>query len=453
MPAIDGIVSGIDTTGLINSVIEAAAQPQVAMLAQQEDLEERREKIAALASRLSDVSSAIDDIDEADDWNISTKVTGDNVAFTATVDDDAALGTYNILVDTLAAAQVTASNGFADRATPGTIAHGVIDVTVGGELTPITIDGDNDTLADLAVELDAIEGITAYTVDTGDASNPWKLVVQADATGSDGAFTIDTSGLTSDGTSIVPTLTNVVDPDDAVVFINGVEITSSDNTLRDVVPGITLDLEATGATELLRVGEDRDALVDKVQAFVDAYNESLDFYATQSFFNAETGARGPLAGDGTARRAMSRVGFIVSGSYTVADAPDLEGLAQLGFSTQRDGKLNFDRSEFEDALEADYDAVKAFFTDSGGPMAALRTEIDDVQVDSEEGALTSRQESLKDSVESYDERIADFQEYLDSYAQRLRDQFTAMEVTLGRLQSSQSSLAALFAGLTSSSSS
>jgi flagellar hook-associated protein 2 len=449
MPAIDGIVSGLDTTSLINSIIGAAATPRLAMESQREDLEQRRERVAALSARFADISTAIGAFDESDDWNIAKVTSGDNTAFEATVDDDAALGTYAVTVNALAKSQTTASAGYADRAASGTIAHGNLDVTIGGVLTSIPIDGTNDSLGGLALALNDLDGITAFTIDTGDSVNPWKLVIQADETGDDGSFTIDTSGLTG-GTGTAPVLTDVVTASNASVTINGIDISSSSNLLTDILPGVDLQLKAEGgAPESLTVGEDREGLVDLVDAFVTAYNKANTYYDEQSFFNAETGNRGPLAGDGTTRRAISKLGSLVSNSYTVAGSTTV-ALAELGFKTNRDGSLEFDRAKFEESLSADFDGVKAFLISDDGPMAALRTEIDDVQVDATNGALTNRIESLKESVDGYDERIEDFQKYLDSYSERLRSQFNQMEVTLGRLQSAQSSIAALFAGINSS---
>lgn len=444
--AIDGIVSGIDTSGLINAVIEAESGTLYAMQDTQNELSVKRERIAKLASYLTDVSSSIDDFDDLEDWSLAKVTSEDAVSFSATVADDATIGTYTVKVNRLARAEVQASQGYAERAADNTVATGSLDVTVGGVTTTVTIEDAADSLGDLAAKLDEVEGITAYTVNTGDASTPWKLVVQSDATGLANDFSIDTTNLTgTGGGGTVPTFTTVSPADDAEVEINGVVIESVSNVLNDVVPGIDLSLRTEGGpAEIVTIEQDDGALIDRVEAFVTAFNEASTYQAQQSFFNVDTGGRGPLAGDSTARRAVERIGLLVSNSYTITDNP-LEGLSQLGFSTNRDGTLAFDRDAFKDAFNTDRDGVVEFLTSSDGPFAALKSEIDDYQVDSDEGALTNRQESLNESIKSYDERIADFQDYLDGYAQRLRDQFTAMEVSLGRLQSAQGQLASLFA--------
>lgn len=450
--AIDGIVSGIDTTGLINAIIAAESGQLSAMEAQMGDLEGKRERTAALSTRLSEISTAIDEIDEVEDWDLAKVTSEEATAFVADVDPDATLGTYTVQVNALAKAEVQATGGFADRTAAGTIRQGTMDVTVGGDTTTITIDGTNDTLGDVAALLDEIDGITAYTVNDGDASTPWRLVIQADETGSDGTFTVDTSGLDLVGSGSIPTFSTVSAATDADVEVNGISIASSSNVINNIVPGIDLTLRTEGGpAEVLTVEQDEEGIIDKLEAVFDAYNAAQTYYDESSFFNSDSGNRGPLAGDGTTRRAMSQIGSLVTNSYTVTGTT-FSSLAELGVSTNRDGTLEFDRSVLETALEEDRDAVVTLMTDAAGPLATLKGEIDDVWVDSDDGALTNRTESLNDSIESYEERIADFQEYLDDYAARLRSQFTALEVTLGRLQTQQSQLAGLFASQTPSTS-
>jgi flagellar hook-associated protein 2 len=450
MPSIDGIVSGINTTALIDAVIAASAGPQRAMQAQRTDLEARRERVSALSTRLTTLSTALKKLDGADEWKVAKRTSADATGFISNVDNDATLGTYAIRVNQLATSQVTASGNYAERNTAGQIAHGTLNITVGSATTAITIDSTNDTLADLASALDEVEGISAFTVDTGDATNPWRLVVQADDSGTAGAFTLDTTGLTG-GTGSAPTFTNPVTAVNATITVNGVSVTRSSNVFTDVVPGIDITARAeTSAAETMTVEQDNAAVGDLMQEIVTAYNDAVNYYKQQSFFNSETGNRGPLNGEGTTRRAMTGLGTMLTTSYTVAGTT-FQSLAELGFETQRDGTIVWDRTVFDDALDADPDAVSTFLSSADGPFQALVTEIDDVLVDSENGSLTNRAESLGESVESYDERIEDFQDYLDDYAQRLRDQFTNLELTLARLQSSQSALTSLFAGISANS--
>ena len=62
---------------------------------------------------------------------------------------------------------------------------------------------------------------------------------------------------------------------DAVVSVDGTfTATSSSNTIKDLVQGVTLNLAAAG-TSTVSVTEDSQAVEDAIQSFVGAYNETL----------------------------------------------------------------------------------------------------------------------------------------------------------------------------------
>jgi flagellar hook-associated protein 2 len=438
--AIDGIVSGINTSALIRSIIEASARPQRAMQNSQTALRTQRERIATLSTRLRSVSSSIDSALNGAGVNRAAVTSGPSTQFTAQVGLGAVNGNYQVQVDSLARAQVSASQGFADRDALGTIGEGVLTFTVGSGTRSVTVNGTNNSLSGLASAINELEGLSAYVTNTGDASAPWRLVVQSTESGVDGAFTVDDSGLAG-GFDLTTTTTAA----NAQLRVNGLDITRSSNTIEGAIPGLTLNLTAAGGgPETLTIARDDKAFIDRVAEIFSAYNDARTFFNEQSFFNAETRARGPLAGDTTARRAFERLGTLVSGSYT-AEGTDLSGLAQLGVRTERNGTLTFDREAFAARLAADPEGVRSLLGSNTGPLAAIRREINEVQVDPTSGSLTTRSAGLEESVRDYETRIQRFQSYLDGYADRLRAQFGAMEAALGRLQAAQVSMGALFA--------
>jgi flagellar hook-associated protein 2 len=153
-------------------------------------------------------------------------------------------------------------------------------------------------------------------------------------------------------------------------------------------------------------------------------------------------------GESGASRAVDGLGQVISGNYSLTG--DLEALSQIGVKTERDGSLSFDKDKFKTILNSNYDDVIELITSDDGPMGKMKSQIDDLYVDSESGVLSTRKESLESSITATEDDIADFETYLSDYEQRLRTKFTNMELTLGRLQSTQGSLSALMAGLYSS---
>lgn len=439
---VDGIVTGLDTTAIVEASVALAAVPKYQMEDQIDEAEDRLQKVAGLMNRLEDLSESIGDMDTESELVSMTSTLTDDSQFAVSTDSDAVPGTYDILVNRLASAETETSQGFADSTSTGIIDEGTYTVDYAGEITDITIDSSNSSLTDLAASIDEIDGLTSYVLDTGDGSgSPYVLVIQGEDSGSDNTISVTTSGMA--GTATEPTFTEQVSAQDSWITVNNVDVYDADNRISSL-PGITLDLEATGTTAAtLTVERDDSSIEEKVQAFVDAYNEMATYYDTHTSYNAEEEIKGALVGDSVARRAVDRMGTLVSSPYTVTDST-LETLSQLGVETQSDGTLEFNTEELSDALEDDFDNVVTFLTDADGPLATVKDTIDALLVDEDNGTLTSRQESLQDQIDELEARVADYDVYLEEMSDRIRGRFTELEVVMGTLQSTQSYLTALF---------
>ncbi len=114
--------------------------------------------------------------------------------FTASVTGTPANGTYTVNVDSLAAAQITASQGYTSD-TAG-VGDGTFSISVnGGTAIPITINSTNDTLSGLATAINGANlGVTAEVVNTGVAPGaPYRLELLSNSTGTSGSFTVSSS--------------------------------------------------------------------------------------------------------------------------------------------------------------------------------------------------------------------------------------------------------------------
>ncbi|HHO51035.1 MAG TPA: hypothetical protein ENK18_09235 [Deltaproteobacteria bacterium] len=436
---IDGIISGFDTTSLIDAILTASAANKDQMEQQLEADQASLDKLSELSSLLEDLSDAIDGV-QSDITDTYTATVAEGVGFTAETSKGVAPGTYQVDVLSLAASEMEASQGFADASAMGTIAQGTLTVTVAGVDNDVTIDGTNDSLSGLAEALDAVDGIRAYVLNTGSATDPYKLVVQSQDSGATNTLSFDTSGLAG-GT--VPAFTEIQAGADAHLTVNGLDVYSSSNDVK-AIPGLTLSLQQAGLGPApVEVALDQTAFEEQVQALVDSYNEVIDHYAKNTVFNQEVGLQGPLVGDSTARRTIDQLGSLVSNPYTVPES-SLSILAQIGIETQQDGTLELDTEALSEALAASFDDVVGLLTSETGALATIQTQIDDVFVDPDSGTLSSRQDSLQDSIDDLKERIDEEEERLASQADTLRGQFTAMEATMAELQTTTLFLSSYF---------
>jgi flagellar hook-associated protein 2 len=437
MPAIDGIASGIDTSAIIDSLVAAQSTTKSLM---QRDLAGEESKLARVGefkTKLTTIADTLKALDAEDEFGEYTASLSDEGYFSVSTDSEAIAGTYSITVNALAASEVTSSQGFADADLEGALATGTFSVTYDGEQSDITLDA-TSTLSDLALELDAVDGLQAYVMNTGDASTPYRLVVMGENTGADYGITFDTSGLT--GTTI-PIMTEQVTASDAEAEINGITVYSASNSMDSAIPGVELDLEqVSSAAVSLTINRDDDAIADKVQEFVDAYNDVRSFYGVQTNFDSDNGVKGAFFGDSTLRNIVSKLSDIMTTASSLTG--DYTTFNEVGIESGQSGRLTFDRTAFEDALEANYDDAMAVFTDDDGPAQSMIDQLDDYYL-ADDGLIETKSDTIEDNIEDLEDAITDFEDRLTSYESRLRSQFTAMEVALGRMQTTQGFLSNL----------
>ena len=242
------------------------------------------------------------------------------------------------------------------------------------------------------------------------------------------------------------TPSQATDATDASVLINGVTITNSDNTLDDVVQGVTFTLNDTSNSAVrVSVAGDEDGMISKIQSFVSAYNSIISYIGSQSIYDQDHNTRGPLLGESTSSRLVQNIHSVIADTYNASSV--ISALSEIGFSTAQTGYLEVDTDTLRTALSSHLDDVTALFTDSNGVLNAVQDVLDryvNVTSDTDyEPAITNRVDSLSDQISNLDDDISTFDDRMTAYEDRLRRQFTAMELALGRLQEAQNTLNAL----------
>jgi len=434
--AVDGIVSGMDTSALINAMVGVYSIPRDMLEQDIVDIEAKVEAIAGLNNRIEDFEEALEAIEDEDDFRVHKASYGDSDAFEITVEGDAVTGSYDIQIDALARAELEVTQGFSDKSSKGVISEGTLVVTYAGTATEITVDSSNSSLSSLASEIDDIEGLTAYVLDTGADTEQYKLVVQGEDTGEDNTISFDTSGLTGGGT--VPSFTENRSAQSASIQINGIEITHDTNSISSAVPGLDITVfHTTASAEQVTVSLDKEAIKENVQTVLDAYGDIVSWVNAKSSYNADAGIKGPFVGETTVTRVMRGLQSVISDNYT--SGTDLDSLAVMGIKTQTSGNLSMDSDVFDDAMDEYLDDVVAMFTSADGFAAAMKDKID-VYIDPIDGSLVSFRDSLEERVDSLEDQVATYEYRIERYESRLRSQFSAMESLLGSMQGTSSYL-------------
>jgi flagellar hook-associated protein 2 len=154
---------------------------------------------------------------------------------------------------------------------------------------------------------------------------------------------------------------------DASLRIDGVELTSSDNTVDDVLPGVTLKLlKADSDTAVtLTIDRDLDGIMEKIKSVVSAYNTVMSYIQEQQSYDPEEKEKGGiLFGDGTLSSVKSDLtSAMIQQVWGVSS--ELSTLGLLGIHLDNDGQLTMDEGEVREALTSNFNGVARLFAATG----------------------------------------------------------------------------------------
>lgn len=240
----------------------------------------------------------------------------------------------------------------------------------------------------------------------------------------------------------------------ALFSVDGLSVTKDSNTVSDVISGVTLNLVAAqsasdiadGKSITVSIGQDKGSVRANLQKFVDSYNKlvqsSSEMTAVVQVGEGKAPVTGPLLGDTSIRNLMS--GLRKEMTQLGTDL-DIRSLAQLGITTQKDGKLALDATKLDAALSSNYDKVADFLGGEGGLMSRMQKVVEPYSQSS--GILDQRQKGLQSTLTSVDKQREALELRITKVQERLLAQYNAMDQLVGRLQKTSESLASQLASL------
>ena len=157
-------------------------------------------------------------------------------------------------------------------------------------------------------------------------------------------------------------------------------IHSATNTVTNLVPGVSIKLQAADPTKVvqLNVENDVDGTIEQIKDFVDDYNSFATYIDAQTKYTpgsgTDTGTAGPLNGIASIRGLRSQVQQAI-----LAISPDLPSqinrLGALGISPEANGQLKVDTTQLRSVLTGgvagvDYNDLKSLFGLQGQSSSA-----------------------------------------------------------------------------------
>lgn len=439
----------IDFNTILNAVMTQERRPLQALEARQSSLKSQATAYTTLAGKLAALASAAEKLSSAEGLSARSVTSSHESLVAAAASGEAAPGTYEVVVTSLARAQVTASASQApDRdstivATGGSLTIGGVQVSLAGE---VTLQG----LAN-AINETANVGVTASIVAT--APGAYRMVLTGKETGAGAAFTVvnalaggaspvafgDADG---DGVSGNSAADNAIGASDAVLSVNRIAMTSASNTIDEAIPGVSLRLkgEAPGTTITIGVDGDSQRTREGIDAFVTAFNDFVTFYDDQQTASRNGDAKA-IGRDVLLKGLRRELQQAMATEHP--NGGQFRYLSEIGLGFERSGKLRLDASRFQRAMEEDGDGVAALFGASSreGAFDALAGLLQSYTRAG--GLLQGAQSRISAQLDSLARRIDDFERRLEIRRASLQRQYMAADSVMSQLNSQGGSLGSL----------
>jgi flagellar hook-associated protein 2 len=462
LSSINLINGGLDVQTIVDNLITVAHQPIDRLQQQNQASQNKITAYQTLNTKLLALKTSVDNLlFQGEDVPLSMpssfadrlsesilalrKATSSNEnVVTATAAKGMATGNFTVTVTKLAKFDSFTSNNFAsDTDTNTKTGSLVIQKGTDDEVT-IPIDDTNNTLQGIKNAInDANAGFTASILNDG-SSTPYRLVITSNDSGTANALAI-TNNLTG-GSGAAVSLSETTPADDAALQINGIDITSSSNTVTNAIEGVTFDLKAESGTAVVKVDRDIDSIVAGLQSFVTNYNDAVSYISSQSTYNTTTKSAGILSGDFTLREAQTQIASTLIQSVNLSGC-SMNVLSQIGFRLTNNGTLSLDETKLRDELSTNFNdtahLLLADGQDSEGHSVSLIPRLESQLknlTDSVDGPILHATDAVQQNIARINDQIAQMEERLVTQRALLITEYSQADYDLRQLTVLESSL-------------
>ena len=192
--SIDGLISGFNTTEIVNSIIEYERLDAVLLEQEQASKTNNISAYKALQAKVLALNAAIRKLSYRTTFNATDVSVSDDTVLSASATGKAATGSYEVQVLEVARNHQLASQGISDESL-AVMGTGEISIKVGdGTEHTITIDANTNSLVGIKQAInDAHIGATATIINDGSSNDAFRLMITADKTGQDNKLEISSN--------------------------------------------------------------------------------------------------------------------------------------------------------------------------------------------------------------------------------------------------------------------
>ena len=437
-----GLATGLDTGSIITQLVELKRMPIYRLEDRKKGFQNQITALGTLKSKLLALQTAAKTLDTANEFSSLKSTSSDDKYVTVKAGTNAAPGSYDIKVTSLAKTQKDLSQGY--NSLSDSMGTGILSFTVGGETTDLSLVGYTSLEALAGLINENVDGVSASIINDGSGTNAYHLVLSGEEAGTANSFAVDASGISG---GVTPVFTNQQTAADAHLMVDGISVTATSNNSDQIISGLTINLldisfdpdNGLDKTIHIDVGIDTEGVAEIVICFFDSYNDLFSFIEEQSQ------SEGDLRSNPTLRSVASRIENIFATSLQ-GGLGDIKSFSQVGISRGSSGRqLSWNEEKFKSALLDDFSGVRDLFIEREGNLGKtylIDTAIDNM-TDNLDGLFKISTDALNSKIENADHTITRYESSVAAYQLMMERKFTAMELMVSQLQAQGSYLSSV----------
>jgi len=423
---------GIDPANLASQYtqIERASKDQL-LNNKSNDFSSKIKAIDSLKSNLTSFHTSLEsNLDSDSSFLANSATVTDEAALNITTTGSASPGEYDIFVEQLAQAHQVAFSF--DTSIPLST-NGELNIELAGDSFNVDLStlGADASLSDLASAINSHvdnSGVKASVIRSGSETF---LVMTSEESGAANQVAVnflpaatapDANG--SNITNAISGSTELTAAQDSIIKLgatSAITITSTTNTLEDVIDGVTLNLtkaqEAGDSPAHVSIGQDLESTKKNIQSFIDAFNNLSSSITTND----------NLKRDNLASSLARSLRNDFQGTF------EGKTLYSVGIEFDRTGNLKINSDRLEEALSSDPELLTKMLTGDNGVMSKLEERIEPYT--KSYGLISDKKDTLQASLDIITRQQEKHNLSMEQVYQRYLSQFTQMQQTIAQLES------------------
>ncbi|CAM3037624.1 flagellar filament capping protein FliD [Pseudoalteromonas distincta] len=423
---------GIDPANLASQYtqIERASKDQL-LSNKSSDFSSKISAIDGLKSNLTSFHTSLEsNLDSDSSFLANSATVTDESALNITTTGNASPGEYDIFVEQLAQAHQVAFSF--DTSIPLST-NGELNIDLAGEAFTVdlsTLSADA-SLSDLASAINSHvdnSGVKASVIRSGTDTF---LVMTSEESGAANEVMVNFSPAATSPdpnggniTAAIASQTELTAAQDSIIKLgatSAITITSTTNTLEDVIDGVTLNLtqvqEAGDSPAHVSIGQDLESTKKNIQSFIDAFNNLSSSITTND----------NLKRDSLASSLARSLRNDFQGTF------EGKTLYSVGIEFDRSGNLTINSDRLEEALSSDPELLTKMLTGDNGVMSKLEERIEPYT--KSYGLISDKKDTLQASLDIITRQQEKHDLSMEQVFQRYLSQFTQMQQTIAQLES------------------